>query len=98
MAAGLTEPRTEPKMPPPSAADRAMAWTWALVKLIRTGPLTATSATLDFSSATVATPLWASTSSAERTDAAVNGPPSCPAGMAGRPPLASCTGASAFAA
>jgi hypothetical protein len=45
------------------------------VKRILTGPVTLTRGVLDFSSATVATPLRASTTSAERTDAAVNGPP-----------------------
>ena len=67
------------------------------LKFIRSGPLTATSATMDFSSATVPTPLRANISSAERTDASVNAPPSRPAGMAARPTPANYTGASGCA-
>jgi hypothetical protein len=52
------------------------------VKVIRTDPLTATSGVVDVSPATVAIPFCASAVSAEPTDAGVNGPPSCPAGIA----------------
>src|SRR5580658_2302081 len=59
-----------------------MLRTCASVNVIRSDPVSATSGVVDVSSATVAIPFCASAVSAAPTDAEVNGPPNCPAGMA----------------